>query len=269
MHRVTSRVLAGEELCRNNDYLDVSMEFSESIFVNGMFLSMIPLGPLRPFGSWIGSFRHRRKLEKALKVVLPVVEQHLDRKASDPKPSSNPNAIDWTIELATSLPKENNPRRIALHVLHNLWAGSAATGGLVTQMVFQLLMEPKYLSPLVAEIDKAVSTHGWSEKSLNNMPLLDSYIREINRLYPTGSGSSPSLPIPLPSKPSIKINTTTTTVKSHLCPHNHERTLSLPRRSGLTCRELHRHPRHGDPARSRKLRKQPRLRRVPLHPPAA
>lgn len=165
------------------------MDFSESIFINGITLTMIPLGPLRRPISWIGSFRHRRKLEKALSVIQPVVEHRLAQQASNAKPSSNSDALDWTIELASSSPKENTPRRIALHVLHNLWAGSAAPGGLVTQMVFQLLLEPKYLEPLVAETENAVSSYGYSDKALNSMPLLDSYIREINRLYPTGSGA--------------------------------------------------------------------------------
>ena len=124
-----------------------------------------------------------------MQIILPIVQQRLAEKAETSKTTPHLDAMDWTIGLTESMPAENNPRRIGLHLLHNLWAGSAAPGGLVTQMVYQTLIEPIYLEPLRAEAEKAISSYGWSEKALNNMPLQDSFIREINRVYPTGSGS--------------------------------------------------------------------------------
>lgn len=187
MHRVTSRILISSELCRNRDFIDLSMQFAESIFVSGITLTMIPMGPFRKIGSWVGAFVHRRRLQRALRVLLPFVEQRLARKAGNPRLASHLDAMDWTIELTESTSEKNNARRIALYLLHNLWAGSAAPAGLVTQMVYQLLMEPSYLEPIRTEAEKAVSRYGWTEKALNDMPLQDSFIREISRLYPTGS----------------------------------------------------------------------------------
>lgn len=178
----------GPELCRNTDYISQSMDFTESIFVNGMTLTMLPLGPFRKIGSWIGSFRHRQTLKKTLEIIMPVVQQRLAKKAANPRAVFHKDSIEWLIDLTRSIPTENDSRRVSLYLLHNLWAGSAAPGGLVTQMVFQTLLEPKYLECLRLEAEKAVSSHGWSDKALNAMVLQDSFIREINRLYPTGSG---------------------------------------------------------------------------------
>ena len=189
MHRVTSRILIGPEICRNNDYLNQSMEFTESIFVNGLALTMMPMGPLRKIISWIFSFRHRQKLKKIVKLLLPIVERRLYEFQNSVEIAHNLDAMDWTIELTKSVPVENMAHRITLHLLHNLWAGSAAPSGLVTQMVFQMLMEPMYLEPLRAEAEEAISSKGWSDKALKDMPLQDSFIREINRVYPTGAGS--------------------------------------------------------------------------------
>jgi hypothetical protein len=188
MHRVTSRILMGPELCRNKDYIDLSLQFSESIFVNGLTLAMIPMGPFRKVGSWIGSWRHRRRLESVLKVVLPIVHQRLATRSQNPSSRPSLDAIEWTIDLLEGTPSGKDARRIALYLLHNLWAGSAAPGGLVTQMVYQMLLEPKYLEPLRTEARKALSRHRWTDKALSDMPLQDSFIREINRIYPTGSG---------------------------------------------------------------------------------
>lgn len=198
MHRVTSRVLVGQELCRNEDYIRSSMAFTDSIFINGLVLSMVPFGCLRILGSNICSYFHRRKLEKALGPVIPVVQQRL--LALETSPSQHLDALDWTIELSRAYHQEYKPRRIALQLLHNLWAGSAAPAGLVIQILFQILLKPGYLTPLLNEIVDAISTYGYTEKGFNSMLLLDSFVREINRLYPTGSSQSKDLDQHSPTK---------------------------------------------------------------------
>ena len=176
------------ELCRNEDFLTCSQNFTDSLFVNGLALSMIPFGPFRRLGSWIGSVDHRRNLYKAVQTVLPEVSRRMAEEAHEDIKRSRIDAIFWTLELARNAPGEYESYRITLQLLHNLWAGSAAPGGLVTQVVFQILMKPEYLEPLRSESAEVVSRYGSSDQALNSMPLLDSFIREINRLYPTGSG---------------------------------------------------------------------------------
>ncbi|MCJ1401069.1 hypothetical protein MMC11_004281 [Xylographa trunciseda] len=163
------------------------MTFSDSIFINAMTITLLPLGILRAPFAWIWSSLHRLKLESALRLVEPVVRRRILDRQQESSVQPQVDAIEWTIELSNSVAKENTPRQIALQLLHNLWAGSAAPGGLVTQMIFIVLHEPKYLQPLLEEAETAIAKHGWSDKALNNMPLLDSYIRETNRVYPTGS----------------------------------------------------------------------------------
>jgi cytochrome P450 len=65
-----------------------------------------------------------------------------------------------------------------------------ALANLNLQMVYQVLMTPEYLEPMREEIRNAVDTHGWTDKALINMPLVDSFLRETNRLYPNGAGTA-------------------------------------------------------------------------------
>ncbi|KAL9119449.1 MAG: hypothetical protein Q9187_003996, partial [Circinaria calcarea] len=51
-------------------------------------------------------------------------------------------------------------------------------------MLFLILEDPSYLEPLRREVDDAIAKHGWSEKIINSLPLQDSFIREVNRMYP-------------------------------------------------------------------------------------
>lgn len=198
MHRVTSRILIGPELCRDEAYLKASQSLGDSIFINGLVMSMLPPfpGPVRKLLKRTLSIFHKRVLRRAVNVVLPTVQRRFDEFEAVHSDGNNTegedvhlDAIQWTLSLTKSTyTKEHNPERIALSLLHNLWAGSAAPGGTVTQMVYQVLLEPDYLAPLRTEAEQALALHGgYTERGLNNMPLLDSFIRELNRLYPTGA----------------------------------------------------------------------------------
>ncbi|RHZ55558.1 cytochrome P450 [Aspergillus thermomutatus] len=187
MHRVTSRILIGEEICRDPEYIRLSMKFSESVFMNGVMLSTLSLGPFRKMVSWIGSFGHRRTLNKLMQLLIPVIEKRLEEMKRDPTGPRPFDMVQFTIELAGPSDKEKTPERLAHQILQNLWAGSGAPGGLLTQMVYQVLTYPEYLEPMREEIRSAIAEHGWTDKMLNNIPLVDSFLRETNRLYPNGA----------------------------------------------------------------------------------
>jgi hypothetical protein len=197
MHRVTSRILVGPELCRDDKFTSVTMDTGEGIFMNAVlmvFLSVFPfsLGPLEGIGSWIGTrlFGHTRALQRATNIILPVVQKRIRDKEIERGVANHVDAIEWTIQAANSIPNETDPHRLTHQVIHNLWAGSSAPGALVTQLLFQVLAHAEYVDPLRNEIEDLVSKHGWVEKTLNGMVLLDSFIRETNRLYPAGCGKN-------------------------------------------------------------------------------
>lgn len=197
MHRMTSRVLVCPEVCRDERYLDVSISFMNSVMITGLTAISLPLGPLRGILTrLLVAAIHKPKLEAALAIVQPIVEarlRELDRGAeAEPQ---HQDAIQWAIELAQELDDPTSPstadrpdaRHIALNTLQNIWAGSAGPAVGVTQMLFQVLLMPEYLAPLREEAARAIERYGWTDKAMNHVPLLDSFIRECNRCYPLGS----------------------------------------------------------------------------------
>ncbi|KAI1778805.1 putative cytochrome P450 monooxygenase [Hypoxylon cercidicola] len=191
MHRTTSRVLIGSELCRDETYLNSSKTLANSIFVNGLIMTMLPLGHFRRVACYLLSVFHRINIRRAMRVILPVVEQRFNEFQTQLDSAKDGeerlDAIEWSLDLSRGDINEHNPQWIALSLLHNLWAGSAAPGGLVTQMVFQVLLEPQYLEPLRTEAENAFRAHGYTDIALSSMILMDSFIRELNRLHPTGA----------------------------------------------------------------------------------
>lgn len=126
---------------------------------------------------------------------------------------------------------------------------------MVTQMVFETLMQPKYLKPLRAEAEKAIADHGWSEKALNSMNLLDSFIQEINRVHLTGSSNFLT---------PLVFETEYADFLSHLRSHRDGQAFSIPRWPCPTRGKLHCNPGDGDTERCRELQGPSRLQRLSL-----
>ena len=188
-HRVAGRLFMGREICRNDEFVRVTMAFADSLFANALIITNLPLGPLRGPLGWLVSQYHRWVQYKAVTVLEPHVTARLRADAvGQDGGSKHHDAIEWTIDFlnAASAPPPES-RTLSLELLHNLQAGGKAPGVLLTEVVFSLLLEPSYLEPLRKEAEDAVRTYGMSDQALAEAPLLDSFIMETNRLYPIGS----------------------------------------------------------------------------------
>ncbi|KAI1823899.1 cytochrome P450 [Xylaria intraflava] len=187
VHRSASRILIGEELCRDEQFIRESTSFVMSIFITALAIVKLPLGPFRDWLAHPISIWHRHKLTQCTKMLLPVLEKRIEEFNHSKEPrEAKLDAIEWLLML--SPPGDIDKHLLATELMHNLWAGTSAPGGLVTEIIFQQLLEPQYKDPLINEAIEALGSDGrWTEKALGRLPLLDSFIREINRLNPTGS----------------------------------------------------------------------------------
>ncbi|CAI6334460.1 unnamed protein product [Periconia digitata] len=190
VHRSATRLMIGPELCRNEKFLEETTALLESIFFTAIVIVNLPLGPFR--NALIGLFTlpHKWRLQRCVKMLQPVVEARLSVRNLETSQTSKHtvgDAIDWTLDLVNDETPYNTPKRLAYELLHNLWAASSAPGGMMTEVVYQLLAYPEYVDLMRKEAEVAVKEHGWTEKMLANLHLQDSFIREVNRLLPTGA----------------------------------------------------------------------------------
>jgi len=195
IHRSATRVMIGTELCRNETFLSETTGLFQSIFFTALVVVNLPLGPFRNALLSVLTLPHKWRLEKCTKLLQPVVEARLSERDSDHGQKKNQTAgdgIEWTMDLLHGHSCYDTPNKLTHELLHNLWAASSAPGGMMTEIVYQLLTYPEYLAPLREEAKAAVTQHGWTEKMLANLNLQDSFIREVNRLLPTGASKNPS-----------------------------------------------------------------------------
>lgn len=199
VHRTTSRILVGLDLCRNEEYLDVSSRFSRTLFMYGTFWNFVALGPLRRLFAWATIGGHLRDLRRSTDMLLPVIARRLVERGNGVDISSkNKDMLQWIMDAPAAVSEDDDPQHQAWHLMHLTFAASSASGVLVAQSLFQLLMMPEYTGPIREEIGRALEDHGgWTDKALSSMVVLDSFLRETMRMYPAGSCAL-SLPLRSP-----------------------------------------------------------------------
>ncbi|KAI4641273.1 hypothetical protein J4E93_008152 [Alternaria ventricosa] len=182
-HRITCRILLGEELARDKTFIKESQSFNRTLFISAIMVNGIALGPFRNLVAWLTAAKHRVHLSRCIKFLLPQIE----KVRSQPKDRND--AVKWMLELADGDEVESNQGRMAKQLMHLMFAGSSAPGGLVVQMIYQILMSPEYLEPLRDEISRTLEeTGGFTASFVSRLPLMESFVRETMRLYPTGVG---------------------------------------------------------------------------------
>jgi hypothetical protein len=187
VHRITNRVLVGKDLARDKSYIAKCMAFSQTVFINGIFWNFLPLGPLRKLVYRIGTRTHRRDLDNAAADLIPIIEKRLvDKEAQGDSWVREEDAIQWNLDLPSPSAKESTPERHAHRVLHLTFAAAGTVAVLVTHLIYQVLMYPEYLEPLRQEVEAVIAKNDgeWTEQSLTQMRLLDSFIRETLRVHP-------------------------------------------------------------------------------------
>ncbi|KAL0941431.1 cytochrome p450 monooxygenase [Colletotrichum truncatum] len=191
----TSRVFLGEKICRNKEWLRNAKAHAAGVFTAGYELRLWPT-PIRPIIHWfLPKCREARaQVEKARDIIMPVVMErrlekvHLESQGK-PVPEYN-DAIDW-FERATN-GKGYDPIGAQLALS---FSSIYTTTDLVCQVLINIAQNPEIIEPLREEIRNVIGQNGWQSNSLFNMRLLDSVMKETQRLKPIESALMRSLAV--------------------------------------------------------------------------
>jgi cytochrome P450 len=207
--RVSSRVFLGEEVCRNDDWLRVTREYTVDGFRAAEELRLWP-APMRALVHWFlpSCQRARADVAEARRIIGGVIERRRLQKQRGEK-VEHEDAIEWYVHVVL-------PRLPLLMLLLRLltrhdggrfereargrdydptvaqltlsFAAIHTTTDLVAQVMTDVCRNPEILVELRREMVQVLRDGGWKKTSLYNMKLLDSVIKESLRLKPTGIG---------------------------------------------------------------------------------
>ncbi|KAJ6155238.1 hypothetical protein N7470_005804 [Penicillium chermesinum] len=127
--------------------------------------------------------RLRQDMRDALGMILPIIKERQAEKAAaraaGKTPVSYPDAIDWMEDTAKG--REYNP---AISQLLLSMAAIHTSADMLTQVLFDIAGREDLISALREEIMTVVREQGWSKISLYKLNLMDSTIKESQRLKP-------------------------------------------------------------------------------------
>lgn len=197
--RVSSRVFLGELLCRDEEWLRITRDYTTSSFIAAEELRLWP-APLRPVVHWFlpkcGELR--ALVRKAREVVRPILEERQRQKMNPPQTESEKakvfdDAIEWFETAANGRPYDPISAQLLLST-----AAIHTTTDLTCQTLTKIAQNPEILAPLRKEIADVLQEHGWKKTALYEMKLLDSVIKEGQRTKPSSIGNAtPKCLVPL------------------------------------------------------------------------
>ncbi|KAF9875426.1 cytochrome P450 [Colletotrichum karsti] len=182
--RISSRVFLGTELCRNEQWLTLTKEYTMNGFASADRLREWP-SVMRPFVHWFlpGCQKARAQIVEANQIIKPIIENRRALRAAAIAEGRNPpdfnDAIDW-FELA-SKGTHYDP---AISQLFLSTVAIHTTTDLLGQVLVDLARNPEMIEPLRKEILDVLNEGGWKKTSLYSLKLLDSVVKESQRMKP-------------------------------------------------------------------------------------
>ncbi|KAF2198223.1 cytochrome P450 monooxygenase-like protein [Delitschia confertaspora ATCC 74209] len=187
--RISARIFLGLPYCRNEEWLEISTEFTENVFVSLVVLRLFPRF-LHPVISWIlpSTWIGANYIRRAKRLLVPEIKRRQAEPASLKSSSSKreENLLDWMIDLGTQT--ETAPKDLAhLEVVMSLASIHTSQMNAV-HVLYDLASLPGYIEVLREEIRQVIKEDGpwmqWDKTSFYKLKKLDSFMRESQRMNP-------------------------------------------------------------------------------------
>lgn len=190
--RMSSRVFLGEELARNGEWLRITKNYTVDVVEAVFKLQKYPVN-LRPY---IGRFfpeckRVHAYYKRTKDVIDPILKKRQDMKraalaAGQPAPVFN-DALEWIEQESTAFSSGDDI--VSFQLILSVVA-IATTADLLQSVLIDLIKHPEYMQAVREEIVRILGQEGWKKSALYNMKLLDSVIKETQRIKPIFTGKS-------------------------------------------------------------------------------
>ncbi|KAF7594216.1 hypothetical protein BBP40_009920 [Aspergillus hancockii] len=184
MARLSSLVFIGQKVCRDEAWVNISVNYTIDAFNAARNLRHWP-AIVRPLIHWflpsIQKIRHHKKVAAAI-VQKEINMRNMIREGKLPEspPRTHTDALDWFREVAAGRHYNETVSQIGLSV-----AAIHTTSNMITNVMYDLTAYPEYIQPLRDEIKAIVEEDGVLKKtSLIKMKLMDSVMKESQRTNP-------------------------------------------------------------------------------------
>lgn len=177
---MSSRIFVGKELGRDPKWLSTIMGYAE---LSTQAMQPLRLWPkiLRPLVVWF--LRDPTRLRAYIRDADAILLAEINKRGTKSEARELPDAIDWFQEIAKG--ERYNP---GLSQLILATVAIHTTSDLLTQTLYDIMGNPDLIDDLRKEIVTVIGEGGWKKTSLYNLKLMDSVLKESQRLKPNQIG---------------------------------------------------------------------------------
>nr|BBG28474.1 cytochrome P450 monooxygenase Cle4 [Aspergillus versicolor] len=181
--QLTARIFVGNELCRNRDWIQLALGYTANRAA--AIKELHQYGRLIPIVHWF--LPSCRALRACVRNARPLVEGILNthrKKHQGEQKEESLDALSWIDGVAGETGVKYDP---TLTQLRLAYAAVHTTSDMMTKVLAAICEHDELVKPLREEIVAVVKEHGWTEAALAKMLLLDSVLKETQRLEPLAS----------------------------------------------------------------------------------
>ncbi|GJC87232.1 cytochrome P450 monooygenase 1 [Colletotrichum liriopes] len=176
---------AGIELCRNPDWLNITVNYTSKATNAAKVLRQWPVFLYRIIHWFLPECQEvRRMVVEGRKTIAPILEKRRSQKEVNPSVEYH-DALDWYESAAKKMGVNYDAaaQQLGLSI-----SAILTSNDLMSQSIMDLCRNPEMFEPLRKEIRSVFGDGGWKPTSLYNMKLLDSVLKETLRLKPVAAG---------------------------------------------------------------------------------
>ncbi|KAJ0384320.1 hypothetical protein COL922a_008644 [Colletotrichum nupharicola] len=183
--RLSSLVFLGSDICHDEKWLRITKEFTTTSFAAAAKLNMLPW-VLRPLANLLDPScqQVRAFIAEAEGILLPVIESRRKVKEAAKLAGKPVPVFNDTIEWAEAEWQGTQYDPVAFQLMISFVA-IHTTYDLLGRVLLLVAEHQETIKPLRQEMVEVLQAEGWSKTALNHMKLLDSTIKESQRISPT------------------------------------------------------------------------------------
>ncbi|KAF9870905.1 filament-forming protein [Colletotrichum karsti] len=178
--RLSAKILLGDRLCRSKEWIAVSINFAGVVLTAGRALRAWPV-LLRPLvHRFIPKLKFlRSQVAQARKIMEPELAARRQARTEMEKPM---DSLSWIDDV-----RRGREFDVVAGQLFLTFAAIHTTSSVLTAFMYDILANPEYFTLLREEIVRVFSEEeGWSKNSLYKLKLMDSCLKESQRLHILG-----------------------------------------------------------------------------------
>ncbi|KOS19885.1 Ent-kaurene oxidase [Escovopsis weberi] len=184
MTSLTIKALCGNILCRDKKFLKTSSTFGNAVPRDGMILRCFPAFTRKFFMKFLTAPRTIGSLRAMIHDEIV-----MRRSCRDKNPLSD--CLDYSLGWIDDHAAEGyNDWNVVDMMANTIFGALHSSSQLITHLVYELALRPEYVQPLRDEMEACFVEHGdRTKKALDSMLLMDSFMKETQRLYPLDSSA--------------------------------------------------------------------------------